>query len=331
MPTGSAEREAERIVESVCHVFFIVGNLQGIGFLDSSGKPIGVSDTRAADIKFFYFRSTVLARTIDQRFLTTVLLLYFSLRLPQSITSTASPPAPTLTSGIRTPPGTPKTTMVQTPASRSISAFALDNATDDELNSMDATQLRQFILTARPSPYPASGVTTPSVNLLPSLSSLTSSSTPKMDRVRKSVASVGVTIYIGSLDLLDSQASFDSILGNTLVILRVTRRTAGSCATEETEYLATRINTYCNLCQLLHLFCSIVKLQFVGTENYDTHRMMHDIYLALSELKLVYKSHGKLVTLTSDTLFQQFIEFPPLLPSMRPLGLLVLLLYFITH
>ena len=42
--------------------------------------------------------------------------------------------------------------------------------------------------------------------------------------------------------------------------------------------------------------------------------MMHDIYLALSELKLVYRSHGKLVALTPKTLYQQFIEFSPLLP-----------------
>jgi len=69
---------------------------------------------------------------------------------------------------------------------------------------------------------------------------------------------------------------------------------------------------------------SIVKLQFVGTEDYDTHRMMNYIYLALSELKLIYKSQGKLVTLTPDTLHQHFIEFSPLLPPMRSLDLLVL-------
>ena len=110
-----------------------------------------------------------------------------------------------------------------------------------------------------------------------------------------------MTTYLGSLNFLDSQASFDYIFGNTPVMLRVTRRAAGSCATEETKYLATRLDKYCDLCQL-HLFCSIIKLQFVGTENYDTHRMIHDIYLAISELKLVYKSHGKLVTLAPDTL-----------------------------
>ena len=117
--------------------------------------------------------------------------------------STTSTPVPVLTYGICTPPSTYKPTMIQTPASCSTSEFALDNVTDDEINSMDATQLRQFILNDHPSPYLASGVTTPSVNLLSSFSFLASSSTPKMDRVRKSVASVGVTTYLGSLEFLN--------------------------------------------------------------------------------------------------------------------------------
>ena len=122
-----------------------------------------------------------------------------------------------------------------------------------------------------------------------------------------------MTTYLGSLDFLDSKATFDYIFGNIPVMLRVTRRAVGSCATEATKYFVTRLDKYCDLCQL-HLFCSIIKLRFIGTETCDTYRMMHDIYLALSELKLVYESHGKLVTLTADTLYQQFIEFSPLLP-----------------
>ena len=82
MPTGSVELEAERIVESVRHTFFVVGNLQGVVFLDSSGKPIMVSDNRAAGITFFFFRSTVLVSAIDQRFPSTTLSFDFSLRLP---------------------------------------------------------------------------------------------------------------------------------------------------------------------------------------------------------------------------------------------------------
>ena len=53
MPTGSVEREAESIVESVRHAFFDVGNFQGIRFLDFSGKAIAVSDHCEVDITFF--------------------------------------------------------------------------------------------------------------------------------------------------------------------------------------------------------------------------------------------------------------------------------------
>ena len=141
MPTGSAEREAKRIVDSVCHAFFDVDNLQGIGSLDSSRKKIMVSNNSASDITFYSFRSTVLASALAQCFPSTTLTLNFSLRLPQNVMSTASAPAPTLAPSIRTPPGRPGHTMVQNPMSRPTSAFALNTATEDVLNLMDTTQL----------------------------------------------------------------------------------------------------------------------------------------------------------------------------------------------
>ena len=95
-------------------------------------------------------------------------------------------------------------------------------------------------------------------------------------------------------------------------MLRVSKRAAGTCTIKDTEYLATKLGKYCDTCQL-HLFCDIVKLQFVGTTVYDSHRMMHDIYLSLSSLKLESKSNGKTTYLTPDSLFQRFIEFTSLL------------------
>ena len=91
--------------------------------------------------------------------------------------STAS--ARTPISSIHTPPITPDLKMTQPLASSSASSFAFDNATEHVLASMNATQLRQFIRDSRPSSYPASGTTTPSVNLLSSFSPSPSSSTPK--------------------------------------------------------------------------------------------------------------------------------------------------------
>ena len=69
IPTGAAEREAERIVDSIRQAFFHVGNLQGVGFLNFSGKGMKINDltNRAADITFFTFRSTVTASMIDPR------------------------------------------------------------------------------------------------------------------------------------------------------------------------------------------------------------------------------------------------------------------------
>ena len=77
--------------------------------------------------------------------------------------------------------------------------------------------------------------------------------------------------------------------------------------------MASKITNYYDLCQL-HLFCNIVKLQYIGTKTYDTHRMLHDIYLTLSDLKLVSKVNGKSISLTPNTLYQRFIESSPLLP-----------------
>ena len=90
------------------------------------------------------------SRIIAQRTLRlSPLSLDFSLRLPQSIMSTAS--ARTPISRINTPPSTPAPKITQPLASSSASSFAFDNATDDVLALMNATQLRQFIFDARPS------------------------------------------------------------------------------------------------------------------------------------------------------------------------------------
>ena len=59
IPTSSAERVAGRIVNSVRHAFFDIGNLQGIGFLASSGATIMVLDNHVAKYSFFTFHFIV--------------------------------------------------------------------------------------------------------------------------------------------------------------------------------------------------------------------------------------------------------------------------------
>ena len=67
--TDTAKREAKSAVAFIRSNFFLIPNLQGVGFLDSSGKPIAVldSDNRPVDLTYFTFRSVVTAADIDDR------------------------------------------------------------------------------------------------------------------------------------------------------------------------------------------------------------------------------------------------------------------------
>ena len=137
--TGSTERKAERIVDSIRQTFFHVDNIQGIGFLNSSGKLTLVSDVanRTADIVFFTFRSTVTASDIDYCLPSTTLSLNFSLRLPQSVDFTITVPVFNLHANNLTLPSVAKTAPFTSPTSRPSLTLSLDIATDDFHTSMN--------------------------------------------------------------------------------------------------------------------------------------------------------------------------------------------------
>ena len=141
LPTGSVEREAERMVYSIRHTFFHVDNLPGIGFFDFSGKSTLVWDlmNRSADIVCFTFRYILTANDVDHHFPSTTLSLDFPLRLPQSVTSTATVPVINPPVSILTPPSVHTPTSFSSPTSRPSFKFALENAADDVLTSMDVT------------------------------------------------------------------------------------------------------------------------------------------------------------------------------------------------
>ena len=218
LPTGSTEREAERIVDSIRHASFHVDSLQGIVYLDSSGKLTLVSDiaNRAADIVFFTFRSTVTASDIDNCFPSTTLSLDFLLHLPQSVDSTVKVPVFNFNVNNLTPLNVATPASLSSPASRPSLAFALENAMDNVLTSTNAAQLRQFIIDARgPSnlsphvttnipPNPSPSITTPKPNRLLPFTSPPTYPTLKMDHIRSSGTTGGLTTYLGPLDFLDT-------------------------------------------------------------------------------------------------------------------------------
>jgi len=77
-------------------------------------------------------------------------------------------------------------------------------------------------------------------------------------------------------------------------------------------YLATKLHAFCNFCQL-HIFCDSVQLQYVGTDTYDSQKMLADISLALTPLKMISNHKEKVVDLTPDGIYSRYIELLPLL------------------
>ena len=132
-----------------------------------------------------------------------------------------------------------------------------------------------------------------------------------MNRVRKLTESGDIMTYTGSLLFLDSQDVFDDIFGSDLTMLNLIPHKRGQCANTNTDYLLSKVNTFYNLCRL-NIFCDSIQLKYVGTDVYDSQKMLADIYLALSALKMVYTVRCKKISLTPDDLFSRFTSFLPL-------------------
>ena len=90
-----------------------------------------------------------------------------------------------------------------------------------------------------------------------------------MDRVRSITLSGGVMAFTEPLDFTDSQTSFNTFLSVDPTMLRVTSPNKSQCATDDTEYLASKFLIFCNLCRL-HIFCDSVQLKYDDMDIYDS-------------------------------------------------------------
>ena len=85
----------------------------------------------------------------------------------------------------------------------------------------------------------------------------TSSLTSKIDHVRFVATSTGVITFTGPLNTLDTPSSFDHIFRLNSIMIQIIPRSKRQCTTEETEYLASKVLAFCNLCRL-HIFCNCI-------------------------------------------------------------------------
>ena len=115
--------------------------MSGVGFLDSTGKSITISDpnNHPHDVSYFTFRSSLNPTTVDQRAPHTVYQFEYSLRLPHN-----SPPSSANTS-------LPRTSLVTDKSSETTFNATLSSLSYDKLDTMSATALRLILSTQRDS------------------------------------------------------------------------------------------------------------------------------------------------------------------------------------
>ena len=88
-----AERETEAASISIRDSMISVGNKSGVGFLDSTGKFVTISDpdNRLRDVSYFTFRSSFNPNLVDPRAPNAVHQFEFSLCLsPNSLSSSVN-------------------------------------------------------------------------------------------------------------------------------------------------------------------------------------------------------------------------------------------------
>ena len=95
-------------------------------------------------------------------------------------------------------------------------------------------------------------------------------------------------------------------------MIQIIKHSKRQCASEETDYLTSKVLALCSL-RCLHRFYNSVQLKYVSTASYDSQKMLADISLALSNLQMVYNHRGRIISLTPGDLFSCYTEFLPLL------------------
>ena len=170
---------------------------------------------------------------------------------------------------------------------------------------MDEDRLRQLTINTFNTTLPYFANTLPPLDttpfflfvFIPKLSALiitTVSIKLKKNRVCSSKASGWITIYLENFNKA-------SILFLTLIGLRC----VSVCV--QLKYVHQRKHAMFTMKSPIFLLrCCLLKCS--GTNTQDTHKILHDVYLALSGLNLVFYYKGKLISFVPDALFKPFTE-----------------------
>ena len=110
-------------------------------------------------------------------------------------------------------------------------------------------------------------------------------------------------------------------------MLRLAPRNQRQCATENTEYLASNVLIFFNLC-CLYIFYDSIKLKCVSIDTYDSQKTFVDMSLVLSKLKVIYTHRRWIIHITPNALCSYFTDFFLFFHSILCYDLFALLPYF---
>ena len=140
---------------------------------------------------------------------------------------------------------------------------------------------------------------------------LTLGGSPKIVRLRITSTSDPLTTFAGSFNLIDDQECFDLTFGSNTPQLYLTTPQCG--AKQNLAIPSVRINIFISMCQVF-IFYSLIKKQYVGSNNYDSHGFLSDAKIARSQLKMQNLSRGgKQHYINPNNLFREYLEYTTLL------------------
>jgi hypothetical protein len=309
-----ARSETAAVLALLHSALFRCENLSGIRFLDRVGVPIGTIDEdpadRQGDIAFFVFDTTISAGDVDRRLAAIEpFTIRFSLPLPQHVrgTGTDLPPTSPLTMS------PPHQLTAAGPDFQSLEA-KLEAAIADSLEQEGEESPRSRArLTALQAELRAIVDQTPTPKRLfqsaGSPGTFTSLS-PKMARILTSSDPGSLPTYLGSLNFLDDQDTFDSVFPAPLPLDEDGQPCDRTCSTS----VSSRIKDFLGRCEL-DLFADILRLDYVGSDSATSPETIRQISDRLSRLSIVYQSRGQTHTCRVDDLFKKYLSEVPVLPD----------------
>jgi hypothetical protein len=323
--SAAASEEANRIACQIYDSFFVVGNLQCLGFFKSNSLPVAVAPNawdRDSDIRFVQFEATVAPAPFSSVLAAIPpAVIPFFLKLPQSAPP-AKPAAKKATisdSDARDTADAASAAATAAEAARVseaaiVSAFAKGGTIGDlDLDDPTVAAALASIITKATAAPVATTPSTPSRRLFANSSPSPDVTSPSIRPYLTGADTSANPTFCGQLDFLDNQALFDSVFPP------LDRHPIGSLqpvishsVLENTAELA--IQAFLAACRLL-IFQTVIRLDYIGRHDFASADHLQMTVKRIRNLTLEFSMRGKMIHGNPDMLFSQYLALTPLLPA----------------